>query len=143
MKKLFVYGMLAAALGLVALIGLFRLIPSDEFTQSYETYAAAKADRLFERGWVPEIIPESATMITFTGDLDMNTGDGEFNFEPADGGDFVGKLSPADETSLPTDGWRNLIATGYTLHTYANERSKWYFIFHPSKGHARLKLRLE
>jgi hypothetical protein len=47
--------------------------PFDEFqVKSYATHEAAQADRLFERGWVPNVLPQGAGPIVEAHDLDTN-----------------------------------------------------------------------
>jgi hypothetical protein len=37
---------------------------------------------LFERGWLPDIVPDSSREITINNDLDLNLSKGEFFFDP-------------------------------------------------------------
>ena len=47
--------------------------PFDDFqVNSYATVEAAQADRLFERGWVPAVLPQGAGSIVEAHDLDTN-----------------------------------------------------------------------
>ncbi|WP_248386515.1 hypothetical protein [Vibrio sp. ED004] len=46
---------------------------SDQVTNEYSTYAEAKSDNLFDRAWLPDILPESTTSIEVTNDLDNNS----------------------------------------------------------------------
>lgn len=47
--------------------------PADEFQiNRYSTLEAARADRLFERGWVPDVLPQGAGPIVEAHDLDTN-----------------------------------------------------------------------
>ena len=50
----------------------------DVVTSNYETMQDARNDRLFERGWLPDILPDSTTSIRTSNDLDINTSVGEF-----------------------------------------------------------------
>lgn len=52
-------------------------------TTRYETVAAARADQLFERGWVPDVFPASAGPVVETHDLDTNERCSRVSF-PAD-----------------------------------------------------------
>ncbi len=54
---------------------------SEDITTEYSTYAEAKNDNLFERGWLPDILPKSTVNIEVTNRLDQNTSVGEFFIE--------------------------------------------------------------
>lgn len=65
-----------------------------ESKSSYETLRAAKQDQLFERGWLPDILPLSTERIVTRNNLDLNTSSGEFYFKPEHWGDFQKYLTP-------------------------------------------------
>lgn len=65
---------------------------SDNITTQYSTYAEAKSDNLFERGWLPDILPPSTINIQVTNDLDKNTSIGEFFIEKSDVELFLDKV---------------------------------------------------
>jgi hypothetical protein len=50
--------------------------------QYQQTYDAAVADHLFDRGWLPSLIPRSSFAITTSNDLDHNASTGESRFRP-------------------------------------------------------------
>ena len=78
-----------------ALLILFTLAIaacSETVTKHYPTRAGAEADSLFERGWLPDIIPASSRDITTNNDLDLNLSKGEFFFSPGDLAEFVTQL---------------------------------------------------
>ncbi len=54
---------------------------SEDITTEYSTYAEAKNDNLFERGWLPDILPKSTVNIEVTNRLDQNTSVGGFFIE--------------------------------------------------------------
>lgn len=58
-------------------------------TDYYATVGDAERDLLFERGWLPDIIPETATKIRITTDVGANTAIGSFYLAPTDVGSFV------------------------------------------------------
>lgn len=63
----------AAALFFVAAVAAVGCGLAGEFQVStYPTVEAAKADRLFERGWLPDVLPGSAGPIVEVHDLDSN-----------------------------------------------------------------------
>ena len=63
---------------LVSTLAMMIVGCSDNVTTEYSTYAEAKNDNLFERGWLPDILPTSTINIEVTNDLDQNTSIGEF-----------------------------------------------------------------
>jgi hypothetical protein len=75
-------GMIAAALTAVVAIDYFD--PSMTATSRYATLDAARADRLFERGWLPDILPPSTRDIRTRNNLDSNTSEGDFTIAPAE-----------------------------------------------------------
>ncbi|EOW0803646.1 hypothetical protein ACN2MB_004695 [Vibrio parahaemolyticus] len=54
---------------------------SEDITTEYSTYAEAKNDNLFERGWLPDILPKSTVNIEVTNRLEQNTSVGGFFIE--------------------------------------------------------------
>ena len=61
----------------------------DTVTSRYETRADAEADKLFQRGWLPSIIPKSSYDITTKNDLDINVSEGQFSFAPNHAEEFI------------------------------------------------------
>ncbi len=57
---------------------------SEDIESFYHDKAAVLEDRAIEYGWIPDILPDSATQISETHDLDTNTGVGEFVFHERD-----------------------------------------------------------
>jgi len=67
---------------------------SDRFTETYSTQKEPGQDQVFERGWLPDILPASAHSLRVSGDVDINNGDGEFLVSAADLAPFAAKLTP-------------------------------------------------
>ncbi|MCP4403318.1 MAG: hypothetical protein GY801_39170 [bacterium] len=64
---------------------LLSLISCSEEQESfYQDKPAVIEDQAIERGWIPNILPDSASNIYETHELDMNTGVGEFVFHDRD-----------------------------------------------------------
>jgi hypothetical protein len=53
----------------------------DVLTKRFETLDDAKAQRAFERGWLPPVMPESARGIVETNNLDLNIGTGVCSYD--------------------------------------------------------------
>lgn len=65
---------------------------SDSVTSVHPTRAAAQPD--IDRGWIPPVLPASATQIRETHDLDTNAGHGTFAFAASDAEQFRAALVP-------------------------------------------------
>jgi hypothetical protein len=65
---------------------------SDSATSVHPTRVAAQAD--IDRGWIPPVLPASATQIRETHDLDTNVGHGTFVFGVSDADQFRAALVP-------------------------------------------------
>lgn len=100
----------------------------DSVSSSYATRAEAEADQLFERGWLPEIIPVSSKEIVMTNDLDHNISNGEFRFDAVDYDEFVGHLKRVPEKDK--DG-----SSAYTFED-------WIFWIGSDKSNCRFYMRL-
>ena len=105
----------------------------------YATLQDAIDDSLFERGWLPDILPESANRITISNDLDNNDSQGDFYFNPSDLPEFVAHLQPY---SKPESGFVNfsslvdkMQSAGYKIYQYSKEGYTWVFFCHSEKGH--------
>ena len=100
---------------------------SEKVSESHQSYAAAAASGLFERGWLPAYIPQSSFEISTKNDLDANTAEGSFRFKPGDAESFLGHLERV-ESREPS--------RGYVLYT----QSYWRFWVNAEVGHARFEL---
>ena len=124
---------------LVGLVGLVLLLPSDIVTSRYASIAAARADNLFDRGWLPDILPPSANTIRTSNNLDLNTSDGEFSFAPPDYSLLASHVQPYKTTNTPFANFERDVARmqskGFLLSTYAEEKTTWVFFCKPEKGY--------
>ena len=118
-------------------------------TSAYDTYADAVADDLFDRGWLPDFIPASATRIVTVNNLDINISEGRFRFDRADRAAFLARLRPlqSDEALSVVDPERvaALGTNGYRPYEFAydesdrglvNTGSVWVFFVHEIDGFA-------
>ena len=69
---------------------------SDAVTNQYATYAEAQQDNLFERGGLPDILPESTIDIEVVNNLDNNTSHGGFLIEESGLQVFLQQVKPTD-----------------------------------------------
>ncbi|EIV8468510.1 hypothetical protein MA794_004593 [Vibrio vulnificus] len=80
----------------------FLLLPlvltgcSDIVQSHYDNYQQAQADQLFERGWLPDVLPVSTTQIEVANDLDNNTSQGSFLIAEEEMGQFLSQLQPLE-----------------------------------------------
>lgn len=65
----------------------------DTSVTRYETIKDAKADRLFERGWVPDVFPDNAGPLTEAHDIDTNARCALVQFSPGAFGEVLAGLS--------------------------------------------------
>ena len=98
---------------------------SDVVTHTYATLDDARRSRLFERGWLPDILPASARDIRVSSNLDINTAEGEFSFDPADFAGFASRLRPM----------------GGETFQYSADKHTWTFSCDSSRGHCKYSLR--
>jgi hypothetical protein len=85
---------------LVAILSLLTLAGcSDEITTRFATLEDAKANEAFARGWLPPILPDSATSIVERNNVDLNTGTGSFNYDLSEKSSYMKKLTEAGAVS--------------------------------------------
>ncbi len=126
---------LAALSALVALVLWF--LPSDVVESSYPTLDSARRDRLFDRGWLPEIIPPSTSRISVSSNLDLNTSWGSFEFHPKEWDLLEGRLTRG-ELSAPFADWQATVAEnrdkGFQPWHHASADTRWVFFCRPDVG---------
>ncbi|ELV8631211.1 hypothetical protein QNE64_003857 [Vibrio vulnificus] len=69
---------------------------SDIVQSHYDNYQQAQADQLFERGWLPDVLPVSTTQIEVANDLDNNTSQGSFLIAEKEMAQFLSQLQPLE-----------------------------------------------
>jgi hypothetical protein len=85
---------------LVSILCLITFVGcSDVVTTRFSNLADAKSQRAFERGWLPPILPNSATSIVERNNLDLNTGTGSFDYDLAERSEYVKRLTEAGALS--------------------------------------------
>lgn len=103
-----------------------------DVTSDYDDLNAARAARLFEKGWLPDILPASTYDLKVATTVDISAGRGRFRFDPKDYPAFTARLSAFDG-SLPmvdsdNDSVRRLLERNYEAHGFAEHGSKWIFL---------------
>lgn len=103
----------------------------EDISSHHATLAEASAE--IERGWIPSILPSSATSISETHNLDTNIGKGTFVFGEAGTEEFreVLKPMPSDEAirriTIPRD---RMEREGYHFYTHGD----FYFAIDWNRG---------
>jgi hypothetical protein len=114
----------------------------DTVERRYDTRVEAEADQLFQRGWLPELIPQSSYDIRIENDLDINVSEGEFSFFPGQAKNFTNLLVQMDASELSGTDAARFIALGYSAHAYRDESSWWMFFVNSEKGHCEYRMGL-
>ena len=131
----------------VGFAGLLLLLSSDVVTSRYTSITEARADTLFDRGWLPDILPASATAIRTSNILDLNTSEGEFSFLPSDYFLFSSRVQPYKTIRTPFANFEKEVARtqskGFLLSTYAEEKYTWVFFCKPEKGYCEYTMWLQ
>ena len=130
---------LILAVSLVVLFAAVFFGAFDTVERSYQTKEDAKADRLFERGWLPDIIPASSSDIQLRNNLDINTSVGSFNFNPEELDEFVRSITTNTDQDIRLMGeyprMKFLSNQEYVSLYYRNNGTVWRFFIHPDSGH--------
>lgn len=104
----------------------------------YATLAAAKADHLFERGWLPDLLPPSSVDIHTVNNLDASTSTGSFRFVPSEGPLLFGKLAAGAPAEAPVSDWPITLANyeqrGFTTWSHRGDDRHWVFFCLASAG---------
>jgi hypothetical protein len=105
---------------------------SDTFVENYDTLQAARDDRILERGWLPDVLPASTYSLRVSGDVDVNTTEGEFSVRRMDIDSFTARLLPVslanDAPEVAVARIAKLQQQGYIAREYADNQYRWVFI---------------
>jgi hypothetical protein len=129
--------MRASALALITLA--VAVTGCDTVTSRYDTLSQARADGIFGRGWLPDVLPPSSHDIRVSNNLDINTSEGAFSFAPAEFALLQARLGPLSKLAHPfTSAFDSAIerhtAEGYPAHEYSDDDSTWIFLCKPERG---------
>ncbi len=125
---------------LPALLSLIFLAActSDVVGSNYATLAEARADQLFGRGWLPDVLPASAFNIRTSNNLDLNQSEGEFSFRPDDSGDLFQKWHRGPPGTVPYPEYSANISAqarlGYSVWSLQMEQATWVFFCRTSEA---------
>lgn len=110
----------------------------DVVSKSYATKAEAIADNLFNKGWLPDFVPDSATNIQVENDLDLNISSGSFRFLPSDWAVIERGANMQLASPAPFDGWSKtqseFKSKGCRELHHSEDHTSWVFFCRPSSG---------
>lgn len=111
----------------------------NEVRSHYATRKDAEADQLFQRGWLPSIIPTSSYQITTKNDLDFNLSNGEFFVSPGEMYKFTKLLTPYSPLKNPYTNFKEEVSQkkkqGFKVYSYSEDNSQWVFFVNENAGH--------
>ena len=124
-----------------ALVGGLWLLDATDMTadKTYDTLADAQADGGgVAHGWLPNRLPSSSHKIRTLNDLDLNSSQGHFYFDPKDAPELTAKLRTGSPSSSKFANWQELLAearkSNKTLFWYQEHDQTWSFFCDLSKG---------
>jgi len=124
----------AAASLVVALV----LAACDEVSSSYDTLDAAREGGVFERGWLPDLLPKSAHSIHVSNDVNLNTSQGEFEFSPVDFEVLESSLRGSVPDTAPFSDWQSFVSKrreeGNVALAYSKHGTVWVFVCNVPAG---------
>lgn len=114
-------------------------LPTDVVESRYSSLADARTENLFERGWLPDILPTSAHDIRTKNNLDLNLSEGEFSFEPADAAAFVSRVQPYRAKPDQLETIESLVAKmcrkDFEPYSFIDEDVSWVFFCKAEAGY--------
>jgi hypothetical protein len=113
---------------------------SDVVRNDYADIAEAKQGQLFERGWLPNILPASTTQIVTKNDLDLNLSSGEFTMDPKDFSKFQAQLKECVKSRDDLEELLDYARKGYRPFCYTSDASTWRFYLNPTTGHCEYRM---
>lgn len=136
MKRLTIGASLIGA-SLVAVGLVLWFLTGDEVESSYSSLQSAREDHLFDRRWLPDILPPSSSKIRTSNNLDLNTSQGSFEITPNEWSLLEVKLAPGS-IGAPFANWNGRVADyrerGFRPWHYASSDVRWVFFCKPDVG---------
>lgn len=101
-------------------------------SEHYDSVEEARANNLFEKGWLPDVLPASAHDLNMFTAVETSSGYGRFRLDPKDYRAFSARLSAADGPMPDSDrdrkAARKLLDEGYEARRYASVSTRWLFL---------------
>lgn len=115
---------------LTGCINLF-LLGCDRVEEKHITLSDARKHGAFDRGWLPDILPDSTFDIKMSNNVDTGESEGEFKFKSEDSDVFFNKLEKI-----------NLSSKNDSSEYYFSQNKKtWQFKCQLSVGHCKYELK--
>ena len=128
----------ARAIALVALLSSALVgCPLDVVVTHYGSVESAREEHLFDKGWLPDILPASAHAIRTANDVELSTSRGRFEYSDTDAAPFFRVLTLGAPEAAPVDGWQALASdyrrSGHVAWRYQQRVQTWVFFCHPKQ----------
>lgn len=124
----------------IALFSLTALALSGcvDKSDDYETIDDARKSHVFEKGWLPDLLPASTYDLKVITTVEVSAGRGKFSFDPQDYRAFSAKLSTHDGIMSKVDGdnksIKRLLNEGYEARAYSSGATNWLFLCEQRKA---------
>ena len=112
----------------------------DVVEMDYPDLHAARADSLFRRGWLPDILPDSTHSINCRNNLDRNTSEGSFRIRTEDASEFSSKLKECMKSAIDIEEFSGLGKQGFRPQCYRLGGNCWVFYLNWDSGHCIYRL---
>jgi len=113
-----------------AALGFLLLSACESATFTYPTVAQAREAQMFDKGWLPNVLPESAHNIRITTWVDASRCRGRFQLPENDLTPFLESLT-SERLRFRYDAWRDALEefkeTGREVHFYGSYRAVFAF----------------
>ena len=119
---------------------LFRRVARSQPEDSHVlTLKQARELHLFDRGWLPRILPPSTHELHMVNNPQLNCAQGEFRFAPFDWAEFSARLRPEAVLEAPFVNWarslRRMRGEGHSLWHYPAADRHWVFFCKADEGY--------
>lgn len=124
----------------IALFAVLALILSGCLDRSdeYETVDDARKSHVFDKGWLPDLLPASAYDLKVVTNVEISAGRGKFRFDPKDYPEFLAKLARYEGSMSKIDddneSIKKLLGEGYEARAYSMGATSWIFLCEQKKA---------
>lgn len=114
------------------------LIACLDQSDQYDSISDAKDSRVFEKGWLPDLLPTSTYDLKVITTVEVSAGRGEFRFSPNEYRAFSQRLSTYDgrvsKIERDAEAMGKLLSIGYEARTYSSRSTHWVFLCKATDG---------
>lgn len=107
-------------------------------SDDYDNIDDARAGHVFEKGWLPDMLPASTHNLRVSTTVEDSAGRGKFGFDPKDYAAFIANLSAYDGAMSKVEkdqrSIKRLLDKGYEAYTYASGATHWVFLCDQKEG---------